>query len=634
MAYNSKKNGAANYNSWLQLTDTQISLLESKEGADNTTDPSSERFAALVHLVNGIQDPVSGLSAAVKQNDNTENNELLVNLEGHDCFENATSTPLLADETWTGSGWQDTIDYGVLTISVVTDKDSALDGLEVQWSINGIDVIDADVFSIVGGVSKTFTFGPAHRFYRVQYTNGSEAQTVFNIKSIIRRTYVKPSSHRIRDNIVGDDDAELVKSVLTGVKPDGTFDNANLTQQANLRVSINEYGDTPAIDAFDRLRVSLPYTLFDSKQLHDKQPLFWDESIGGSATSTHNASNACTEMVVTANASDFVIRQTKQRMNYQPGKSQLCLITFYSPEDTGVTKRIGMFDGTGTNNLTPNNGIFLETDGDISWNIAKNGTTTESVTRANWNVDPMDGTGPSLLTLDLDATQIAVIDFEWLGVGRVRVGFVIDGLIRYVHYFNHANDPSFDSVYMSSPNLPLRYDIVSDGTGGGQLDHICGTIMSEGGIEENGVLRTVNTGSTHLDADTIGTTYAMLGLKLKSTYKDITVTPTGISILAATNDTCMWSLILNPTVAGTFTYSDLTDSALQSATGVTANTVTGGIEIGSGYCDSKTSITLGLETALRMGSNIDGTVDSLVLCITPLSTGANVYGSLTFRELL
>lgn len=593
---------------------------------------------------NGIEqisvvDSVTGKSAGVKQNDNTQNQELLVNLEGHECLENTTNTPLTAGSVFTGSGWQDTIDYGVLTISVVTDEDSATDGLEVQWSTDGVNVIDKDVFSILGGNAKTFTFGPAHRYYRIVYTNGGTDQTEFDLKSILRRVYVKPSSHRIQDSIVAEDDAELVKAVITGLRPDGTFGNAGVTSKDNLKVSLDEYGDTPAIDAFDRLRVSTPYTLFDSKQLHDKQPLFWDEELGGSATSTHNPTNACTEMSVTANASDFIIRQTKQRLNYQPGKSQLVLLTYYGPQIEGITKRIGMFDGTGTNNLTPNNGIFFECNNEVSWNIAKNGTVTQSVTQANWNVDPLDGTGPSRITLDTDATQILIIDFEWLGVGRVRVGFVIDGIIRYVHYFNHANDSSFDSVYMSSPNLPLRFDIQSDGTNSAQLDHICCTVMSEGGLEETGILRSIDTGTTHVDASSANTTYAVLGIKLKDVYKDTTVLPKFFSMINEDTGAFRWSLQLNPTVASTFTYSDLTNSAVQYATGVTANTITTpGLIIDSGYIaetqKSGSSAARNFETSLRMGSLIDGTTDELVLCVTPLAADADIQASLTFRELL
>lgn len=425
-------------------------------------------------------------------------------------------------------------------------------------------------------------------------------------------------------------------STLQGLRPDGAATFIGATNNDNLRVSVQEYGDTPAIDAFDRLRTSEPFTLFDSKQLHDKQPLFWDESIGGSATSVHSTINAEVKMSVTTSASDFVIRQTKQRFNYQPGKSQLIFMTFHSPQATGITNRIGIFDGTGTNNLTPNNGIFFECDGSLSWNIAKNGTTTETVSQSSWNVDPLDGTGKSGITLDMTTSQILIIDYEWLGVGRVRVGFVVDGLIYYCHYFNHANTGSFDSVYMSSPNLPLRYSIETDGTEASHLDHICSTIMSEGGVEKTGILRGVDMGNSFTAGYGTTNDYALIGLRLKSAYSDVSVIPENISVVIGTNDAYKWELHLNPTVNGTFTYNGLVDSATEYAVGGTANTLSADgtiLAVGGGSTQTRASDS-DLQTALRIGSTIAGVQDELVLVLRPFSANTSAWAAFNFRELL
>jgi len=428
-----------------------------------------------------------------------------------------------------------------------------------------------------------------------------------------------------------------VVSRIQGERDDGDFVVIGATNNDNLRVSVQEYGDTPAIDAFDRLRTSEPFTLFDSKQLHDKQPLFWDEEIGGSATSVHSSANSEVKMSVTADSGDYVIRQTKQRFNYQPGKSQEILMTFHSPQATGITNRIGLFDDDGTgDNLTPNNGIFFECDGGLSWNIAKDGAITETIEQASWNVDPLDGTGNSGKTLDMTAAQIMIMDFEWLGVGRVRVGFVIDGLIFYCHYFNHANDSTFSSVYMSTPNLPLRYSIETDGTTASHLDHICSTVMSEGGVEKTGVLRAVDNGTSYITAMGTGTSYAMLGVRLKAAYDDITVIPENISLIAGSNDDFRWQVQINPTVTGTFTYNDLTNSAVQWANGTAKPTVTAdGIIIGSGYASKSSKQTdSDLNTALRIGSTIAGVQDTLVLVVTPISSNLSALSAMTFRELL
>jgi hypothetical protein len=568
----------------------------------------------------------------------SSSNPLAVRENSFNSAENSSTTILTANDTFEGQ-WVDVQQFSVIIVSVKSDVASATDGLMVEWSSDGSTKRGEDVFTIPANTDKTFSFQPVRRYVRVKYTNSASNQSLFDLETQLKADYVKPSSHRIADPIISDDDAELVKAVITGLRDDGSFDNASLTNKGQFKVSIEEYGDTPSVDAFARLRISENFTIFDSKQLHDKQPLFWDEKLGGSATSTHDSTNAAVEMTVTASASDYVIRQTKQRFNYQPGKSQLVLMTLYSPQVEGITSRIGIFDDDGSgNNLTPNNGIFFECNNALSWNVAKNGSITETITQTNWNVDKLDGTGVSDITLDMSDVQILIIDYEWLGVGRIRVGFVIDGLIYYCHYFNHANN-GFSSVYMSTPNLPLRYSIESDGTNGSQLDHICSTVISEGGIEQTGILRSIDTGTTHVDADTANTTYATVGLRLKDTYKDVTVLPEFFSMINEQSQDFRWSLCLNPTIAGTFTYADVTNSAIQKATGATANTVSNeGTVLDSGYIRATNqgggSTGRKFVTSLRVGSQIDGTKDELVLCVTPLAANADISSSLTFRELL
>lgn len=561
--------------------------------------------------------------------------QMHVVMEGLFDSGNSTTTPLSAGATYTGTSIE-TLEYAIFFVTAHSDVASATDGLCVEVSTNNSTWHVSECFTVPANTNKTYSFQCDHRYVRVKFTNGGTNQSSFELSTIFKKTNSKPSSHRIQDSIIDDDDAELVKAVITGQRPDGTFVNFQSTEQGNFKVAVEEYGDTPSIDSFARLRISEPFTIFDSKQLHDKQPLFWDETTGGSATSTHSSANAAVDMTVTASASDFVIRQTKQRFNYQPGKSQLVFFTFRGAQVTGLTKRIGYFDGTGTNNLTPNNGIFFETDGTLSWNIAKNGSTTETVTQANWNVDKLDGTGNSGITLDEDATQIGIIDFEWLGVGRIRVGFVINGLIIYCHYFNHANDPTFTSVYMSTPNLPLRYTIETDGTNGGTLSHICSSVISEGGIEKTGVLRNVDTAATPLTSLAASTTYAVVGVRLKTAYSDISVLPESMAMMAATNDRFRWALAINPTIAGTFTYSDLTNSAVQTAVGTNTNTVSDeGTVIASGYASAQSRQADNiLNTALKIGQTIGGTRDELVLLVTSLGSNLSIYGSLNFRELL
>lgn len=167
--------------------------------------------------------------------------ELPISLNGHVCQENSSSTPLLADGIFEGS-WQDTLGYGVIIIGIKTDQDSVTDGLEILWSADGVLEDDSDVFTVDANAGRVFTFGSARRYVKVRYTNSSSDQTLFRLQTLLKRVYSKASSHRISDSIVSDDDAELIKSVLSGEDQDGSFQNVKTTRDGNLTISDNSSG--------------------------------------------------------------------------------------------------------------------------------------------------------------------------------------------------------------------------------------------------------------------------------------------------------------------------------------------------------------------------------------------------------
>jgi hypothetical protein len=399
--------------------------------------------------------------------------------------------------------------------------------------------------------------------------------------------------------------------------------------------------DTMSIDAFGRWRSSDPYTVFDSKQIFDNGPLYWDDQeVSGSATSsTYSQPFARSRMLVAASTAGKRVRQTKMRFNYQPGKSQLILLTSrLSAIPTGVTASVGLFDD--------DNGVFFSVIDGVMNAVIRSSTSGSAVDTAvpqtSWNKDTMDGNGPSGVTIDPTKGQIMFIDMEWLGLGRCRMGFVIGGLFIVAHEFLHAN--SVTGVYMSTPNLPLRYSIENDGTAAETtLDHICSTVISEGGIDPNGQIRYISTAGAEVATTTENVIYAVVGLKLKAANLGATIDIIGAAIQIQTvSEMGEWTLRLNPTVAGTFTYSDVTNSSLQRALGATANTVTGGTILQGGFGSSSSasgggSGTVGeaVETAIRLGSLIDGTADQVVLCWMPVggTSAQEVEGSLTVREL-
>jgi len=291
------------------------------------------------------------------------------------------------------------------------------------------------------------------------------------------------------------------------------------------------------------------------------------------------------------------------------------------------------------------NGVFFQNDGGTLKVVVRSSTSGSAVdtkiAQSDWNGDTLDGTGSSGVTLDPDKTQIFWMDFEWLGTGTVRFGFFIDGQAIICHKVNNAN--TLSDVYMSTPNLPLRYELDNDGTGGAStLKQICSTVISEGGVANRGLFRHIGTENTALTAVTGGAYYALVGIRLKTTHLGATVIPIDVSLFCSNNNDIHWELRLNPTVANTFTYGDITNSAVQFALGGSTNTVTGGTELTGGYIaasgaggNASASGGGSLINEVALGAAIDGTRDTLVLVVMPVGTGtlnATVHGDINFRE--
>ena len=397
--------------------------------------------------------------------------------------------------------------------------------------------------------------------------------------------------------------------------------------------------DGPNFDAFARLRVSNPETIFDSKQIHDNQPLFWDDQVisGSGGSSTWNQNTASTVLSVAATTACNRVRQTFRRFNYQPGKSQLYFVTgTLGNGGSGILQCMGMYDD--------NNGLFVQNNaGNLQFvrRSSYTGSVVDTVIdQADWNIDKFDGTGTSGITLDPTKSQILFVDFEWLGVGRVRMGWVINGIPIYAHQFVHSN--LYAGVYMSTPNVPLRYEIDNDGTGAAsELEHICSTVISEGGTQDVGITRYASTNNNDVQCDVAGDIYAIVGLRLKAANFDGVVDLINVSMVTDGTNDYEWFLIFNPIVAGNPVWTNETDSVVQSGhgdylSGPSDSTITGGEFITGGFVKGGKeagSETFDLDTQQKLGSTISGTPDEVWLAIMPYTANNNLHGSLTWKEI-
>ena len=393
-----------------------------------------------------------------------------------------------------------------------------------------------------------------------------------------------------------------------------------------------KYADGPDLDAFGRLRVSAVTNLLDIKNVYDKNPLQVNEIVSGTATSVFNQEYARIRMSTSAN-NDFVIRQTKTHPIYQPGKSQLYEGSFSNFQiETNVIKRTGCFTTTIS---SPYNsvfdGFFLESNGVtniISFQLWRSGTLVYSADTTEW-----DSTGFDPSNLDWANTQLMMVDYQWLGVGRMRFGLSLSGQTIYFAEYTAANDSQY--VYMSSPNQPIRYEIRQTGVGSGSFDMICCQVSTEGAL--NGLYSL--TGITHSAQVTFdtpgtpnGTKYPYMGFRLRQGYKGVTSQLVNSYIVGVTNDLFVITLEFNPTFSSTPSWTTLSDSPFEySLQNGTLTISQSGYILRSLIADISTSTTVAIDAPdnqIRVGSNINGSVDEMWICITPLTADPKIRGSM------
>lgn len=381
-------------------------------------------------------------------------------------------------------------------------------------------------------------------------------------------------------------------------------------------------------DAFGRLRVSEPFTLFDSHNILNENSKF-DEATAGSGSSSHGADTSAVNMTVTDASGDEVVRQSYRHFSYQPGKSLLILTTFVmAAAKENLRQRVGYFNA--------GNGIFLEQDGS-TLSLNKRSSTSGSavdttITQSNWNVDTLDGNGPSGLTIDVTKSHILWMDLEWLGVGSVRTGFVINGQFVTAHVFHNANRTA--GVYMTTPNLPVRYEITNTGatSGNSTMQQICSSVISEGGYQARAVEHIVGTAA--LTGQTVGTTYVNLAT-IRMRQSGAIVVPSGADILNISNVDFEWALFKNVTPDTAFTWSNATDNVQYS---LEAKTFTSnGTRIAGGYMGGKTAPFAlgdgGLSWDNQLGETIGGVSDTLTLAIRAGSSSKAAAGLIKWYEL-
>lgn len=398
-----------------------------------------------------------------------------------------------------------------------------------------------------------------------------------------------------------------------------------------------------AVDAFNRLKVSQPFTMFDSQhryQMNDK----WDTFGVTGGTATHSALESAVLLQVGLTAGSKVTRETKRVFAYQPGKSLSIVNTFAmnTPKD-GLLQRVGYFGlSGGATSGVPANGIYLQQDGlTLSLCMASQSlNTTTVVPQSSWNGDKFDGSGPSGRNVDVTKANIFWMDIEWLGVGDVRTGFFVHGEPVVAHTFH--NDNINPTTYMTTACLPIRFELVNTTAqaSGSTMRQICATVVSEGGYE--GFSRRYNitkSGAVPTNLAVAATQYPMIALRLNQNRLDSVIVPSDISVVVepGTNSkpvTIQYRILLNPTITGN-TWSTHYNGNVDYNT--TMSAITGGTDVIGGYVSSSSGsldINAVDDFNFQLGRTQMGISDVIVMTMIPIENDSKVSCDFSWFEIV
>jgi len=410
-------------------------------------------------------------------------------------------------------------------------------------------------------------------------------------------------------------------------------------QYGNLVGAANPSG--MATDAFGRARVSNPLTLFDNFYRYGDNDRFVTK-VNGTASAAFSANTSTIDMNVDTTSGTYCYRETTRVFAYQPGKSMQTMMTFVrNSAQQNLRQRIGQFSSE--------NGIFIERKNTTDVAFVKRSKVTGSVvdtavSQSNWNIDKMDGLGPSRLVLNLDAPQVLFIDLEWLGVGSIRIGFIVNGRLIHCHSFHHANESDAPKgAYMQTACLPLRYEIENTGTtaANSTLKQICSTVASEGGYSLIG--KQYSAGTSILspkDLPTAGTFVPIISVRLKSDRLDSIVLPKGISILGVGNNTRIKYKLVNGSDLALTNASWVNAHSTSSIEyDVSATAHTGGTDLIQGYVGVTNQATApinlmdGIFTYQMQRNSFTSNSYILSIVATGASNGDDCLASIDWEEI-
>jgi hypothetical protein len=406
-------------------------------------------------------------------------------------------------------------------------------------------------------------------------------------------------------------------------------DGHHATVNDEKRLLVQTLFDSSALDAFERLKVSQPETLFNCTHRDGKRSELWTEKLTGSATSTHDSNKVSVKLSTTTASGDKAERRTRQYFPYFPGKSQQLKLTGnFGSGIANCRRRFGLYDSE--------DGLFFEIDGTTNYVVVRSKTTGSvvdtRVAQSSWNLDKLDGTGASGITVDFSKQLILSIQYQWLGSGSVYYGVVVDGRTYWAHRADHSN--ILTTPYTRTGTLPVACEIENTGVVGSAQDlfFTCAELATDGGDPNYGDVRSVSNAVTAITLND-SSYLPLLAIRLKTTHQKYAVRLLRANVSLVTGNNPVHIQVLHDATITGGSWADATSYAQVNKTGTA---VSGGTEISNNHLFTQGNIASSfgdeIPSNLHLGSNFAGTSDIIALVGKMVAGSGDALGSLILRE--
>lgn len=404
-------------------------------------------------------------------------------------------------------------------------------------------------------------------------------------------------------------------------------------------------------DILYRLRVTQPRQLFQGQWGFNGQPLIWSQLLSSGSTLDDPAVTDHNFIILRndGTANESAILQTQRYFRYQPSRNHsLTFVAAFGAPTANVIKRAGQFDndvgGDGSN------GFYIENDGanGITFVVAATSSGSQTftkITRANWNKDKLDGTGPSGLTYtDAQLGNVVVwnIDYSWYGASVVQYNIIIGStrVVLHEETFSLVN-PNYP--FTKTAFLPLRFELLNDGTPDGSPEFTIGSIsydIENGETSEFGYQWSV--GNSQGDGKTISGSNPvnLIGVRPRLLTNGVknrgVLVPNNVRILS-TDDLFLEVLVGGDATGGTWTNVDTTRSVAEFSTNFTGYTggrvvYTDYIAVGGGRSAGALATSFPGDLFAAIDSLL-GTQQAFIIRATRLFGNSTAYGSISWKEV-